>query len=214
MISSGNLPIHSKIRTRSSSVLSHQNESNLDKYFTDSISLSRNVSKSRRDVSNTLDNGNKIQMRNESDLGKYFKDSITLSESKFKSQYTTNMVSKFSESNKKHSENCINIEKVNKENISSVNAEVESCHLKNIYFNQKSKSKPLLCDENNVKHLKQNIEENISNSGDISHYKDKTATIISTNNESNSSIEVSSLICTQDQYKLASWGLPPIILQV
>ncbi|XP_046834318.1 DNA polymerase theta [Vespa crabro] len=213
MISTENSSIRSKIKTRSSNVLSHQNESDLGKYFKDSISLSKNLSKSRNNLSNTHDNTKRIQMRNESDLGKYFKDSITLSENKFNNQFNKNMILEFSESNKKHSENYIEIEKLNKDNISSESVEDENCHLKNINFNQNNKSKLLLYDGNNSKHLKENIKGNISNSSDISHCKDKTSTIISTNNNSNSSTEVSSQICTQDQCKLASWGLPPIILQ-
>ncbi|KAF7378835.1 hypothetical protein HZH66_015069 [Vespula vulgaris] len=213
MKSSENSLVHSKIKTRSSSALSNQNESDLGKYFEDSISLLKNVSKSHRNISNTLGNTKKIQMRNESDLGKYFKDTITFSESNFKSQYTKNMILEFSESNKEHLKNYTDIEKVNKENISSENIEHENCNLKNINFNQRSKSKPLLYDKDNSNHPKQNIRENISNNSDRSHYKHKTSTIISTNNNSNSSIEISPDICTQDQCKLASWGLPPIILQ-
>ncbi|KAL2744065.1 DNA polymerase theta isoform X3 [Vespula maculifrons] len=213
MKSSENSLVHSKIKTRSSSGLSNQNESDLGKYFEDSISLLKNVSKSHRNISNTLGNTKKIQMRNESDLGKYFKDTITFSESNFKSQYTKNMILEFSESNKKHLKNYTDIEKVNKKNISSENIEHENCNLKNINFNQRSKSKPLLYDKDNSNHPKQNIRENISNNSDRSHYKHKTSTIISTNNNSNSSIEISPDICTQDQCKLASWGLPPIILQ-
>ncbi|XP_043485514.1 DNA polymerase theta [Polistes fuscatus] len=164
-----NSSTHSKIITQSNNIPLKQNESDLGKYFKDTILFSKNVSKSSsRNSSKLLDDTKNIHLQNESSLDKYFKESIMF----FESKSSRNILPEISESNEKNLEDNISV--------------------------RKDKSK---------------LTDNISNPIDISHCKEKTSTVISSNSNSNLSLEVSSKICTQDRFKLASWGLPSLILQ-
>ncbi|KAI4495700.1 hypothetical protein M0802_008535 [Mischocyttarus mexicanus] len=209
MKSSRNSSTHSKIRTRSDSILLKQNESDLGKYFKDTILFSRNLSNSNKNSSKPLNDTKNIHIQNESNLDKYFKESITF----FESKSSRNILPEISESDEKNLEDNISVEKINKENNDVENVECENQRIKYLNFNQLNRSKPFLYVGNYNKNCKQNATDNTSNHIDISHCKEKISAIISFNSNSNFSMEVSSKICTQDRCKLASWGIPLLILQ-
>ncbi|XP_015182607.1 PREDICTED: DNA polymerase theta [Polistes dominula] len=189
MKSSKNSSTHSKIKSQSDSTLLKHNETDLEKYFKDTILFSKNLSKSsNKNSSKPLDDTKNLQ--NESSLDKYFKESIMF----FDSKSSRNILPDISESNEKNVEDNMSVKKLSKDNNDTENMKHKNQHTKCL-------------------NSKQHVTTNISNHIDLSsHCKEKTSAIISFNSNSNLSMEVSK-ICTQDRFKLASWGLPSLILQ-
>ncbi|XP_050459690.1 DNA polymerase theta [Cataglyphis hispanica] len=154
-------------------------------------------------LSHSTHNTKGIIKQNESDFAKYFEDSILfpkINRSKNVSSASTTLKGdKILSSEKKRSP------RENKRNI-------DTNSIKKHPFDVINSIKK--CNKSNTQNLQNGSHDNIDNAiSDSSIAKSLTNIDSTCNREISTVISLSPAICTQDRCKLASWGLPPNILQ-
>lgn len=181
------------------------------------------------------------QEENDSDLGKYFKQSLLLSEFMNKDDdVDKSKVSHFAQSTKgrvEENKSAKYFEDVHSKPDDAKNFPSTSSISKGnkILSSQREQNSHKTKNENNMIYLKEkhlNIINNVKNCNKSSArnlHKNKSNNNLqvarndnsiglsfpsSTYDKENSNVILSRPLCTQDRYKLASWGLPPNILQV
>lgn len=187
-------------------VLRKENGGDVGKSSKQSLLLSKFSSKNsdvgQSKLSHSTHNTKGIIKQNESDFAKYFEDSILfpkINRSKnVSSAYPTTLKGdKILSSERKRSPH-----RENKRNIKHPSDVVNSIKK---------------CNKSNIQNLHQNgSHDNIDNaiSGSISIAMSSTNIDSTCDREISTVISLSPAVCTQDRCKLASWGLPPNILQV
>lgn len=155
-------------------------------------------------LSHSTHNTKGIIKQNESDFAKYFEDSILfrkINRSKNVSSASTTLKGdKILSSEKKRSP---------RENKRNIDTNSIKKHPSDVINSIKK------CNKSNTQNLQNGSHDNINNATSDSSIAKSLTNIDSTcDREISTVISLSPAICTQDRCKLASWGLPPNILQV
>nr|XP_033330017.1 DNA polymerase theta isoform X2 [Megalopta genalis] len=193
-------------------------ESNMEKYFKDNVFFSKEANKSndvvviqpkQSNLLNTLIDSKASINQDNSSLKEFQKNIGEISESNSKVKISNKLKIKNIISSKKKNDSC----NINKENVNINYTKCEaSLNLITTNMLLKQPDKSTLTNSHNDGNRKHDIGDNITDNTAYSKLSDsnymKSSIEIST--EINSSI---SIIATQDRFKLASWGLPPNILQ-
>ncbi|XP_076278096.1 DNA polymerase theta [Lasioglossum baleicum] len=195
------------------------NESNMEKYFKDNTFLSKEINKSndvvaihskQNNILNTLINLKTSINQDHPSLNKLQQDVGKISQSSSKIGASNKLEIKSTTLFKKKYNLCT----VNKENININNTKCEvslNSNTTDLLLKQSEKS-TLADTHNNDNSRKYDVANNITENATNSNLS--KSDIIKSGMENSTEIHPSiSTIGTQDRYKLASWGLPPNILQ-
>jgi len=181
-----------------------EENSDLGKYFKSSSLLSEFTNTENYvDKSKLSDSGTKkIREENASDLMKYFEESILFPN--VNSRRNLSSASSASKGNRLlRSQRNQSLHKTNKENV--------DINLKEKHFFDTANSTKKCDKYQGFKNKSPNNTQNATNSSNIRTLSTINATCDKENSEF---VILSPPLCTQDRCKLASWGLPPNILEV